>query len=156
MWGIYCLAEELLASQEGLCSMELVSRFCGNCFVTVWCGVFWGSRIAEPRAMGWTIWGLIPVRGKRFFLLLQKLRAALRSTHPPIQGVSGVLLNWLRYEGDHSPSFNAKVNKMGKVCKTQLYQLMTLVAKVIMVTRKSMLTLVRTVTKVKQQQENLW
>jgi hypothetical protein len=32
MWGIYCLAEDLLASQEGLCSMELVSQIITFCF----------------------------------------------------------------------------------------------------------------------------
>jgi len=72
------------------------------------------------------------------------------STHPSIQGVPGVFffLKWLQCEVDHSPTFNAKDNKIRKVHKAQLYQLMTLVVKVIMVTRKSMLTLLSTVTKV--------
>jgi hypothetical protein len=29
MQGIYCLAQDLLASQEGLCSMDLVSYWVG-------------------------------------------------------------------------------------------------------------------------------
>lgn len=72
--------------------------------------------------MGWTIRGLIPGWGKRLFSSSSKAQSS-SDVHSPTYsgGTRFFFFKWLRCEADHSLSFNAKDNKIGKVRKAQLY-----------------------------------
>jgi hypothetical protein len=96
MWGISWLADNLLASQEGLCYMELVNETYES---SSWAGI-----VSVPQAGRWMV--EIVAASRHFFL--QSSTSIQGSTQPPTQWVQGA---FPQGKADHSHLSSVKVKE---------------------------------------------